>query len=96
MDEENGGDPCQMPEVSQKVLWEKKVGEKTMITMQTFTESTVIDITNLTEIIARKAFKTDEPVVCYREMQFIDDKHRMVTLRLFADDLEKLRIVENE
>ena len=65
-----------------------------MITMQTFVEGSTIDITNVIEIIARKAFKTDEPVVCYREVQFIDDKHRVVTLRLFADSLKNLKIKE--
>jgi hypothetical protein len=58
--------------------------------------STAIDVVHVTKIIAQEAFETDAPVTCYRQIQFIDDQHRVITINLYAESLDKLNIVEEK
>jgi hypothetical protein len=59
-------------------------------------DSSTIDVTDLKEIKAKKAFKTDTPETCYREVQFIDEDHNMITLRLYANNIDNLEINEEK
>ena len=56
--------------------------------------STAIDVVHVTKIRAEKPFKTDAPETCYRQIQLIDDQHRVITINLYADTLEDLKITE--
>lgn len=68
-----------------------------MINIKGFnTDSIVIDVMQVSRIEAHRIFEVDSPKNCYREMQFIDDNGRVVTLRLYSDDVEKLKIKEKE
>jgi hypothetical protein len=58
--------------------------------------STAIDVVNVSKIIAKAAFTADAPETCYREIQIIDDQHRVITLNLYAGTLDKLEIVEEK
>jgi len=58
------------------------------------TDSSTIDFTDVKEIRIRKAFETDAPVTCYREIQIVDEECRTLTLRLYAKNIEKLKIME--
>lgn len=57
-------------------------------------DSSTIDITDVKEIKIKKAFETDTPVTCYREIQIVDEECRTVTISLYAKELEKLKITE--
>jgi hypothetical protein len=58
--------------------------------------STAIDIVHVSKIVAEEAFETDAPVTCYRQIQVIDDQHRVITLNLYAESLDTLSIVERK
>ncbi len=68
-----------------------------MIKIENFNvDSAIIDITQMKRIDAKKMFEVDEPNLWYREIQFIDDNGRCITLRLHADKKEKLEVDEIE
>lgn len=68
-----------------------------MINIKGFSpDSLVIDVTQVSRIEAHKIFEGDGPMNCYREMQVIDDNGRVITLRLYSEDVEKLKIKEKE
>ena len=68
-----------------------------MINIKGFsTDSVVMDVMNVSRIEAHRIFDVDSPKNCYREMQVIDNNGRVVTLRLYSDDVEKLKIKEEK
>ncbi len=68
-----------------------------MINIKVFNaDSLVIDVMNVSRIEARRIVEVDPPEDCYREMQAIDDTGRGITLRLYSDDVEKLKIKEEK
>lgn len=68
-----------------------------MINIKGFnTDSIVIDVMNVSRIEARRIFDVDPPKNGYREMRVIDDNGRGITLRLYSEDVEKLKIKEEK
>lgn len=59
-------------------------------------DSLVIDVMDVSRIEARRIIDVDPPKNCYREMQVIDNNGRGITLRLYSDDVEKLKIKEEK
>ena len=57
-------------------------------------DSATIDFVNTLEIRASKPFKTDTPETCYREVQFVDEEHKIITVRLYSKNIENLKIME--
>jgi len=64
-----------------------------MINIQEFNvDSVVMDIVDIERIEAKKPFETDTPQTCYREIQFIDNENRVITIRLYAKNMKNLDI----
>lgn len=56
--------------------------------------SVIIEITDVKRIEAKKPFGTEIPNSWYREMNFIDDRGRSVTIRLYGKKEKDLEIKE--
>jgi len=58
--------------------------------------SIIIEVTDVKRIEAKKPFRTEIPDSWYREMGFVDDRGRCVTIRLYAKKEKGLEIKESE
>lgn len=56
--------------------------------------SVIIEVTDVKRIEAKKAFGTEIPDSWYREMSFVDDSGRCVTIRLYGKTKKDLEIKE--
>ena len=68
-----------------------------MIKIENFNvDSAVIELSDVRRIEARKAFGTEIPDSWYREVSFVDENGRCITLRLYGRSKEDLEIKEVE
>ena len=59
-------------------------------------DSAVIDINDVRRIEARKAFETEIPDAWHRELSFVDNEGRCITIRLYGRSKEDMEIMEVE
>ena len=58
--------------------------------------SVIIEVTDVKRIEAKKSFGTEIPDSWFREMSFVDESGRCITLRLYAKTKKDLEIKEVE